>query len=164
MPDRGMTATARHALVAKMDEALRLQGFDPSKTPGENFLAVNSALQEVIEALPGLDDAILGTASICWVPRMMQTRHENERANTERITGVALRAGTRTWTRAAPARHGDILASAGRMGASAEQGFSTSKRVFVGRTEAMVLALASGQVLSEKLRPGQECLFSEDLW
>lgn len=60
-----------------------------------------------------------------------------------------------------PARHHNLFALAGRPD---ESGFLTSTGRFVGRQEALKLALASGQPMIDHPSRHARLLFSEDLW
>lgn len=88
---------------------------------------------------------------------------------TERITGVAIRNGTTVRSMPAPNRHHNVMREIEALGKSVElhgeQGFCTDRRRFVSREEALLIALAAGQM--KPRLPGQydgPKLFSEDVW
>jgi len=60
-----------------------------------------------------------------------------------------------------PARHHNLFALAGT---PAESGFLTSTGRFVGREEALKIAISSGQPMIEHPSRHATLLFSEDLW
>lgn len=84
-----------------------------------------------------------------------------------KITDVAIVYAGKTYTLPRPNRHHDVIRSIpGGVKGPDKQGFVLDDGTFLGRREAMTLALANGQL---KRRPGQEHyqsdqLFSEDLW
>lgn len=89
----------------------------------------------------------------------------------ERIVAAAIRRlemdrAWMTYTQPSPARHHHILHSmppdANGYTLDVEQGFLTSTGRYVGRREAMGIAVAAGQVSPSKVR--SPSLFSEDLW
>ncbi|TPK15216.1 hypothetical protein FJ872_19680 [Mesorhizobium sp. B2-5-9] len=83
----------------------------------------------------------------------------------ERIVAAAVRQYGLTVSLPAPARHGDILKplhiASGVLVQPDDQGFLTSTGRFVGRTEAVDVARAAGQIIKPQWPPH---LFSEDLW
>lgn len=85
----------------------------------------------------------------------------------ERIEAAAIRWKGLTFSRPRPARHGDVIKSLHELhladACHGEQGFVTSGGVFVDRTEALAIALRSGQLREDFRARGGE-LFSEDLW
>lgn len=92
-----------------------------------------------------------------------------------RIVGVALRIGNVILSALPPARHHTLLMAHYTLAhtdrrpvvhpAPEDQGFLTNEGRFVGRTEALQIAVAAGQMIERK--PGQydgPDLYSEDLW
>jgi hypothetical protein len=83
----------------------------------------------------------------------------------ENITAAAVRVGKITISAPPPARHGDLIKAFSEVNRKvviqpSEQGFLTSEGRFVGRVEAMQIAVREGQA-----RKGtSDELFSEDLW
>jgi hypothetical protein len=63
-----------------------------------------------------------------------------------------------------PARHHNLFIAYERLGPPDEQGFITSTGRFVDRTEALAIALASGQPMINGSGRHTDMLFSEDLW
>jgi hypothetical protein len=67
-----------------------------------------------------------------------------------------------------PARHGTLLHPMCELGVRHhhpdDQGFLTNKGRFVGRREALQIALKSGQPMIDHPSRHQTLLFSEDLW
>lgn len=63
-----------------------------------------------------------------------------------------------------PARHHNLFIAYERLGTPDEQGFLTSLGRFVGRREALALALMSGQPMIDHPSRHADHLFSEDLW
>jgi hypothetical protein len=87
----------------------------------------------------------------------------------ESIVAAALKVENFIVSAPPPARHHTLLhalhnayGKRGPMVKSTDQGFVTSAGRFVGREEAVLLAVAAGQILRPKFQPTQ--LFSEDLW
>ena len=83
----------------------------------------------------------------------------------ERIVAAALRVGSLTISAPPPARHHTLLNAMydlGRMIGPDHQGFITSSGRYVGREEALKIALAARHTDAPKYQPHQ--LFSEDLW
>ncbi|WCD56276.1 hypothetical protein [Caulobacter phage RLK] len=63
-----------------------------------------------------------------------------------------------------PARHHNLFIAYDRLGPPDEQGFLTSKGRFVGREEALRIAVTSGQPMIDHPSRHARLLFSEDLW
>lgn len=63
-----------------------------------------------------------------------------------------------------PARHHNLFIAYDRLGAPDESGFLTSTGRFVGREEALQIAVAAGQPLIDHPSRSSKLLFSEDLW
>ena len=63
-----------------------------------------------------------------------------------------------------PARHYNLFIAYDRLGPPDKQGFLTSKGRFVGREEALRIAVASGQTMIDHPSRNATRLFSEDLW
>jgi hypothetical protein len=63
-----------------------------------------------------------------------------------------------------PARHHNLFIAWDRLGSPDESGFLTSTGRFVGREEALKIALASGQPMIDHAGRHPDWLFSEDLW
>lgn len=85
----------------------------------------------------------------------------------EEIVAAALRIGSMTISAPPPARHHTLLHAfhaynRKTMIKTTDQGFLTSAGRFVGREEAVEIAVAAAQILKPKFQPNQ--LFSEDLW
>lgn len=86
------------------------------------------------------------------------------------IIGVAIVIcnGTVIASKEKPARHHDVLHACTKSGIADPgpdyQGFITSDGEFVGRKEAVEIALRAGQITLPKRCPPQDQLFSEDLW
>jgi hypothetical protein len=89
----------------------------------------------------------------------------------ETIVSAAIKYGDLIGSVPAPGRHHDVIrawADRARLVTRGkdEQGFTTSTGRFVGREEAMQIAVAAGQVdpKNRKIDTGSPDLFSEDLW
>lgn len=86
----------------------------------------------------------------------------------EKIVAAAIQYGGLTFSKPAPARHGDVIYPMRDIGLPREsvntvnQGFLTSTGRFVERTEALKIALASGQPCAAP--DNAYILFSEDVW
>ena len=88
----------------------------------------------------------------------------------ELIVAVAIRTPEAILTLPRPARHGNLLHVASKLGGGSgseqDQGFLTNRGRFVNRVEGAQIALKSGQ--TDYVRApgwdGEGCLFTEDLW
>lgn len=83
-------------------------------------------------------------------------------AQQETIVAAAIKVGKMTISAPPPARHHRWNYNRKTVVQPSGQGFLTSAGRFVGREEALKLALAAGQLLKPNFQPDQ--LFSEDLW
>lgn len=63
-----------------------------------------------------------------------------------------------------PARHHNLFIAWDRLGSPDESGFLTSTGRFVGREDALRIALAAGQPMIDHPSRSLDRLFSEDLW
>lgn len=87
----------------------------------------------------------------------------------ERIDAAAIRYDGVVYAVPQPGRHHDVIHKMAKAGFGPEcmheQGFVTNKGRFVGRWDALRLAVLSGQLdeRKKKTAPANE-LFSEDLW
>lgn len=85
----------------------------------------------------------------------------------ETINYAAIVVDGRVWAVPRPGRHHDVIrwycerTGAPRIPPHSEQGFLTSTGRFIGRREAFLVALRSGQIGADE-KPRQ--LHSEDLW
>lgn len=85
----------------------------------------------------------------------------------ETIVAAALKIGPMTITAPPPARHHTLLHAFWDVNRKivvppSGQGFLTSEGRYVGREEALKIAMESKQLLKPNFQPHQ--LFSEDLW
>lgn len=63
-----------------------------------------------------------------------------------------------------PARHHNLFIAYARLGSPDETGFLTSTGRFVGREEALRIAISGNQVQIDHTSRNLHRLFSEDLW
>lgn len=88
----------------------------------------------------------------------------------EKIVAAACKRWNLIFSLPRPARHHNVLWAMDADGydpdemAQAEQGFTTSEGRFVGREEALLLAIENGQVPPDVAKNRSKQLFSEDLW
>lgn len=106
-----------------------------------------------------MTETIVAAAVRIWVPTPLQM---------QLWQGKRVYPNTMTVSAPPPARHHTLLHPLVELGIRKvhpdDQGFLTSTGRFVGREEALKIALASGQPMIDHPARHQRLLFSEDLW
>lgn len=108
-----------------------------------------------------MSEVIVAVATRLWIPQHMRE---------EMYRGKRVYPDFLTISAPPPARHGTILHGFNALdtmvafGTPADQGFLTSAGRYVGREEALQIAVASGQPMIDHPSRHATQLFSEDLW